>query len=193
MTEVVIIEPCATLSPSAPRATSTGGRAFARGFVDRGDLEGRRILDIGCRFGWFELIALDRGAKAVTGIEPNGDDLTTAMQNLGHDRVDLQVASAVDLPFSAAAFDTVVCWEVLEHLPRGSEPQAFSEIARVLGPRGVLYLSTPFADLRSQVTDPAWWLTGHRHYTPRRLRELVGGAGPRRRVHHRQGTLVADR
>jgi SAM-dependent methyltransferase len=99
------------------------------------------------------------------------------MQNLGHDRVDLQVASAVDLSFSDAAFDTVVCWEVLKHLLRGSEPQAFSEIARVLAPSGVLYLSTQLADLRSQVTDPAWWLTGHRHYMPRRLRELVGGAG----------------
>ncbi len=175
-TEAAIIGSVRNLIAERPTRDLHGGPAFARGFVNRDHLEGRRVLDIGCGFGWFELVALDRGAQAVTGIEPTADDLATAIQHLDG-RVDLQVASALDLPFSDAAFDTVVCWEVLEHLPAGSEPQTVSEIARVLAPGGALYLSTPSADLRSRVTDPAWWLTGHRHYTSQRLRELAEGAG----------------
>jgi SAM-dependent methyltransferase len=41
----------------------------------------------------------------------------------------------------SASFDTVVCTQVLEHLPRPSA--AIAEIARVLRPGGVLILSAP--------------------------------------------------
>lgn len=154
-----------------------GGPAFARTFVDPAHLRGRRVLDIGCGFGWFELVALDEDAAEVAAIEPSTRDLATARAHITDPRVTFHVGSATALPFDEGTFDTVVCWEVLEHLPRGSEAQAFAEIRRVLRPRGVLYLSTPAADLRSRVTDPAWWLIGHRHYTPDRLREFAIGAG----------------
>ena len=36
-----------------------GGPAFARSFVEDEHCSDRAILDIGCGFGWFELIALD--------------------------------------------------------------------------------------------------------------------------------------
>jgi SAM-dependent methyltransferase len=154
-----------------------GGPAFARSFVDVDDCRERSILDIGCGFGWFELIALDRDAHSVAAVEPTADDIATARAHIRDERVDFRIASALDLPFEDAAFDTVVCWEVLEHLPRESEPQAFAEVARVLRPGGVLYLSTPYGDLRSRITDPAWWLIRHRHYSDQRLRELAGSAG----------------
>src|SRR5687768_10846049 len=45
------------------------------------------------------------------------------------------------LPFPDEAFDTVVCSQVLEHVP---EPQAaLAEITRVLAPGGTLLLSAP--------------------------------------------------
>jgi SAM-dependent methyltransferase len=154
-----------------------GGPGFARTFVDPDHIQGCRVLDIGCGFGWFELVALDEEVEEIAAIEPSSRDLATAQAHITDPRVTFQVASATALPFDDCSFDTVVCWEVLEHLPVGTEPQALAEIARVLAPDGVLYLSTPSADLRSRVTDPAWWLTRHRHYTPDRLRELALGAG----------------
>jgi ubiquinone/menaquinone biosynthesis C-methylase UbiE len=154
-----------------------GGSAFARTFVEAADIQGCRVLDIGCGFGWFELVALHADAKEVVAIEPSSRDLATAQAHIPDPRVKFRVASATSLPFDDCSFDTVVCWEVLEHLPLGGEPQAFAEIARVLARNGVLYLSTPSADLRSRATDPAWWLTSHRHYTAERLRELAVGAG----------------
>ena len=47
----------------------------------------------------------------------------------------------------------------------------------MLAPGGVFYLSTPYADLRSRVADPAWWLIRHRHYSQDRLRLLATTAG----------------
>jgi 2-polyprenyl-3-methyl-5-hydroxy-6-metoxy-1,4-benzoquinol methylase len=154
-----------------------GRLAFTREFVAEADCRDRDILDVGSGFGWFELVALDRGARSVTGIEPTEQDLATARRHLADERLTFEVAGALDLPYPAGSFDTVVCWEVLEHLPAGGEPRAFAELARVLRPGGALYLSTPHAAPIANATDPAWWLIAHRHYTRRRVGELAEAAG----------------
>jgi 2-polyprenyl-3-methyl-5-hydroxy-6-metoxy-1,4-benzoquinol methylase len=154
-----------------------GRLAWSRSFVDRADIEDRDVLDIGCGFGWFELFALEGGARSITGVEPTERDLETVRRHLTGGGARFEVASATDLPFDSESFDTVVCWEVLEHLPRHSEPAAFGEVSRVLRPGGVFYLSTPHAAPLPTLTDPAWWLIGHRHYSRRRVAELTQQAG----------------
>jgi SAM-dependent methyltransferase len=154
-----------------------GRLAWSRSFVDPTDCTDRDILDIGCGFGWFELLALDRGARAVTGVEPTEANLATVREHLDDERLKFTVASALELPFEDESFDTVVCWEVLEHIPKHGEPRAFREIGRVLRPGGALYLSTPHAALLPKLTDPAWWLIGHRHYSRERLARFAEDAG----------------
>jgi 2-polyprenyl-3-methyl-5-hydroxy-6-metoxy-1,4-benzoquinol methylase len=157
----------------APTRELHGRLAFARDFVLESDCTGRDILDVGCGFGWFELLALDRGARSVTGVEPHEADLATARRHLDDERLTFQAASAISLPFDDASFDTVVCWEVLEHIPTATEQRAFCEFARVLRPGGVLYLSTPHATPAAKATDPAWWLIRHRHYQRRQVAEFA--------------------
>jgi ubiquinone/menaquinone biosynthesis C-methylase UbiE len=154
-----------------------GRVSFARSFVELDDCADRDVLDIGCGFGWFELVALDRGATSITGLEPSDSDLATARRSIDDERVTFRVGSATELPFADASFDTVVCWEVLEHLPKSSEQRAFDEISRVLRPGGVLYLSTPHAAPVATALDPARWLIGHRHYTRAQLRSYASAAG----------------
>ena len=55
-------------------------------------------------------------------------------------RVDVH-GDGVALPFKDAVFDTVLCNEVLEHVPEPARLMA--EVARVLKPGGVLLLTTP--------------------------------------------------
>jgi 2-polyprenyl-3-methyl-5-hydroxy-6-metoxy-1,4-benzoquinol methylase len=154
-----------------------GRLAFSRDFVDLGSLRGQDILDIGCGYGWFENLSLMHGAASVTGIEPTDADLVTVRKGVRDERASFRVASATALPFDDGSFDAVVMWEVLEHLPKGSEAVAFSEIARVLRPGGRLFLSTPHATLLTQATDPARWLIGHRHYGLDAVRRLTESAG----------------
>jgi 2-polyprenyl-3-methyl-5-hydroxy-6-metoxy-1,4-benzoquinol methylase len=160
-----------------PAQEQHGILLHATHIVGTDDLEGRDVLDIGCGFGWFELFALSRGAGSITGLEISEEDLATARTHIDADNVRFEVGSAIDLPFEDASFDTVVCWEVLEHIPENTEPRAFAEIRRVLRPGGKLYLSTPHASLTARILDPAWWLTGHRHYTTVRLAQLAHDAG----------------
>jgi SAM-dependent methyltransferase len=146
-------------------------------FVAPADIRDRSILDIGCGYGWFELYALDGGAQHITGIDVTDRDLQTARRHIDAPNVTFQVAGATELPFPDDSFDTVVCWEVLEHIPRDSERQAFSEIARVLRPGGTFYMSTPHASWIARITDPAWWLIGHRHYHRHDLAGFARDAG----------------
>jgi SAM-dependent methyltransferase len=161
----------------APSRELHGIQAHAAGLVAADDLAGRTVLDVGCGFGWFELYALDRGVRRVIGIEPEDRELATARRHISDERAEFTAGSATSLPFPDESVDTVVCWEVLEHLPQGSEPAAFAEVRRVLRPGGALYLSTPYASLRARIFDPAWWLVGHRHYRADQLHRFVRDAG----------------
>jgi SAM-dependent methyltransferase len=160
-----------------PEANVHGHARFVRSFVDPADLDGKDVLDIGCGFGWFALVGLEAGARSFVGVEPSEDDLATARTYVSDQRVSFESAGADALPFADCSFDTVAMWEVLEHLPKHSEPLAFREIARVLRPGGALYLSTPHANVAARLTDPAWWVAGHRHYPREAVAAYARGAG----------------
>lgn len=137
--------------------------------IDVKDINGKNVLDIGCGHGWFELYAMSKGIEKITGIEITEKDLSTAKKHIIDNRVSFKVGSAIKLPFEDSSFDTVVCIEVLEHIPRNMELKMFSEINRVLRKNGILYLSTPYSSLISIIFDPAWWLMEHRHYSKKSL------------------------
>ena len=137
--------------------------------VQNEDISGKNILNIGCGFGWCELNFLGRGAKQMTGTEISEEDLKTARENVLDERVSFVVGSAIQLPFTSDSFDTVVSWEVIEHIPKKTENKMFAEVYRVLKPGGIFYLSTPHFSFFSNILDPAWWLVGHRHYSKQGL------------------------
>lgn len=139
--------------------------AYALGFMRDEDIQDKDVLDIGCGFGWFEAVALTRGVRSIVGLEPDERALELPRSSIEDDRARFVAGSGIDLPFDANSFDSVVSWEVIEHLPENSEGRYFREIIRVLRPRGAFYMSTPYAAVVSKVTDPAWWLIDHRHYT----------------------------
>lgn len=142
-------------------------------FVADTDIRDKHILDIGCGFGWCEVSFLKRGARQITGVEISEADLDTIRKNVTDERVTTLVASAIRLPFPDESFDTVVSWEVIEHIPRGTELQMFSEVARVLKKGGAFYLSTPHLSFWATILDPAWWLSGHRHYSAFQLNRFA--------------------
>lgn len=160
-----------------PDAQQHGRTAFSRSFVDPADLDQRQILDVGCGFGGFVWFALASGARSVTGIEPTERDLATVRRTITDPRASFEVGGAPVLPFASGSFDTVFMWEVLEHIPAGTEAATFGDIARVLRRGGRLYLSTPHASPVSRLTDPAWWLVHHRHYSLSQAEQFAVGAG----------------
>jgi SAM-dependent methyltransferase len=119
------------------------GHAFARRVVALAGRPGHRVADIGCGTGellgelaamWpdSELVGVDFAASRLRAAAAAAPPVTLVDADLG-----------APLPFGDAAFDTVFCTEVLEHLkdPVG----ALREIRRVLAAGGRLTLSVPNA------------------------------------------------
>ena len=140
------------------------GRSFARRVIAlAGQPAGRRVADIGCGTG--ELLgelATAWPASDLVGVDFAASRLRTAAAAATRvTLVDADLGAA--LPFAAAAFDTVFCTEVLEHL---KEPvRCLREIRRVLTPGGRLTLSVPnatgFAPFhRLAPLVPGGWLRG---------------------------------
>lgn len=109
-----------------------------------------RILDIGCGSGRHLAAAYALEKTTIVGADANYDDLKKARKRLNfHDLVgahgggrwSLNAADITRLPFADAAFDLVICSEVLEHIP--DHRKAMIEIVRVLKPGCPLVVSVP--------------------------------------------------
>jgi 2-polyprenyl-3-methyl-5-hydroxy-6-metoxy-1,4-benzoquinol methylase len=132
------------------------------------------ILDVGCSSGWFEQALAANPAVRIMGIEV--DPAQVAIACARAPSAEVFQGSVLALPFGDETFDGAVMWEVIEHLPIGSEPAALREIARVLKHEAFLMLSTPHSHPLVNPFDPAWYF-GHRHYTKKRLIQLLSDAG----------------
>jgi SAM-dependent methyltransferase len=132
---------------------------------------GVRLLDIGCSSGWMAPIAMSRGFKEYVGVDRVIVGAERAIPGAS-----FVEGSIFSLPFSDKSFDTACLFDVIEHLPKGTESAALLEAYRVLGTQGKLYFSTPHASPLHAPLDPAWYL-GHRHYSRTRLRRLLQSAG----------------
>lgn len=96
-------------------------------------------------------------------------------RRMGVDR--LAQADIAALPFPAGAFDMVMSLDVIVHFPRGEEPRALRELARVLAPGGLMVLRVSALDaLRSRHSAFA---CERQRFTRRRLVELARASGIR--------------
>jgi 2-polyprenyl-3-methyl-5-hydroxy-6-metoxy-1,4-benzoquinol methylase len=147
-------------------------------------IAGRRILDVGCWTGGLLTLLAPLEPTELMGIDLTGPWIRAARETVPSARF-LEVATLSDLPPSLEHhFDVVTMLETLEHLPRGSEASAISALAALLAPGGRLILSTPAAGIASPL-DPAWILTGHRHYRLATLTRILSSAGLEvQRVHY---------
>ncbi|WP_371054335.1 bifunctional 2-polyprenyl-6-hydroxyphenol methylase/3-demethylubiquinol 3-O-methyltransferase UbiG [Rhodosalinus sp. K401] len=105
------------------------------------DWAGKDVLDLGCAGGFMAEAMAGRGAR-VTGIDPAAEAVEAARRHadargLGI-RYDVGVGEA--LPYDDAAFDAVVCVDVLEHV--ADLDRVLSEVARVLRPGGCFLYDT---------------------------------------------------
>ncbi|OGC69104.1 hypothetical protein A2415_00360 [candidate division WWE3 bacterium RIFOXYC1_FULL_39_7] len=136
-------------------------------------LKNRHVLDIGCWTGQLESLIL-QSTRHIIGIDPGVNAIKAAQKRFPH--LNFKVGIAEKLEFKNNLFDTVLFFDVIEHLPKGTEPQALSEIHRVLKPGGHLIMATPNAHPISILMDPAYFLIAHRHYSMNQLTKMLNKA-----------------
>lgn len=114
---------------------------------EEGDLDGRRVLDIGCGTGLLAAELAARGAK-VWGVDPSEEMLEQARRRLGR-TVGLKRGSAEALPFRDGWFERAVLRCVVHLVDRR---RALPEVARVLGAGGRAVVAT----FRPEHFDSIW-------------------------------------
>ena len=166
--------------------------------------EARRVLDLGCAFGFGTRRVA--GGRFVVGIDVSEAYIRRAARAGGCTRY--LRAGGEQLPFAGAAFDAVLCLDVLEHVR--DERTVLCEAARVLRPGGVLILSVPHRGMLARFDSinrcPDLWDMAeiapgrdageasdevHRHYSVEELRALLEPAFAIERV-HRTGLGAAE-
>lgn len=136
----------------------------------------RRVLDLGCGRGHL-LAAFRQRGWSVEGVELSDGAAQYPREALG---LKVHVGRLQDLGFQDAAFDAVVLWHVLEHVP---EPATLlGEVGRILRPNGLLLVAVPnFGSIEAGWTRGAWFhLDAPRHlvhFTPDTLGRQVAEAG----------------
>ena len=114
------------------------------GYIEQqaGQLEGRKILDIGCGGGILAEALASRGAE-VSGIDLAEMSLKVANLHLHESNLDIdyQMVSAEEFATTHAnSFDLITCLEMLEHVPDPASIVAAA--ASMLKPGGDLFFST---------------------------------------------------
>lgn len=138
------------------------------------DITGKEILNIGSLGWWFEDYIFTHGKyKKMVWLDIPWTyikELQEAHKN--QPNIEFIEGNVLELPFKKNSFDIVCMWEVLEHIPKGTELFALMEINRVLRKDGLLLLSTPHFTFWSNLLDPAWYF-GHRHYKKKEIEYLL--------------------
>ncbi|MFB6344811.1 MAG: class I SAM-dependent methyltransferase [bacterium] len=116
--------------------------------VDRLNLETDDwVLDVGCGEGRHMHAAYWNNFVNVVGVDLDREVLETTREgfkDVGNEHAghwSVQRADALRLPFPDNTFDTVICSEVLEHLP--DYETAIDELQRVMKPEGTAAVSVP--------------------------------------------------
>jgi SAM-dependent methyltransferase len=128
---------------------------------------GKKVLDASCGVGYGLQILSEGGAAAVTGVDVSAEAIGAAKARFGEFAAELVQADLRKLPFEDDSFDVVISFETIEHV---EEPEkALAELDRVLGPEGVLVISSP---------NPDAYVGGNEHHVhefkPGELLEAVG-------------------
>ncbi|SRR5579885_678268 len=97
----------------------------------------KRILEAGCGTGYLSKILHERYDWQMVPLDADADGLSYARRTgMPH----LVQANVCALPFESQSFDGLVSIDVISHLKRGLEQEAFAEFSRVLKPGGLLVI-----------------------------------------------------
>lgn len=135
-----------------------------------------RILDLGCSWGLWTA-ALASKAGMVVGVDLQRASVRKAnkqMQKLAYSNVALVVASATDLPFTEAAFDKVLCVDVIDNIP--DDHRAAVEIERVLQAAGQAVITALLKE-RKHYLRTITFPEHLRNYTPASFEQLLTDGG----------------
>ena len=113
--------------------------------LDKNNLGTLEILDVGGGLGGIALKIFERHIPSrITLLDSDHNAIKESRESLHSFPCHFVESDALQLPFISKTFDTVICSEVLEHLP--DDEKALKEISRVLKDSGIVIITIPFQE-----------------------------------------------
>jgi ubiquinone/menaquinone biosynthesis C-methylase UbiE len=128
-----------------------------------GDLNAKRVLDVGCGKGRFARVFSERYPRAALA----GFDLSEAMLHFVPQGVARCAGSMTDLPFASDSFDCAYATESLEHAV--DIEQAVKEMCRIVKPGGRIVVIDKNAEQWGRLPTPDW----EKWFDRRKLEQLL--------------------
>ena len=116
---------------------------FVEKHLEKGDLDQKKILEIGCgRGGFSNFLSRHRYAPArIFACDYSAAAIAIGQQKYPHLKITWQKEDIMSMYFDDNSFDTVISCETIEHVPHSK--QAILELYRVLKPQGRMFLTCP--------------------------------------------------
>jgi SAM-dependent methyltransferase len=133
---------------------------------------GKRVLDFGCGTG-YGTARLAPECAGIVGVDISEDAIEQATAGHGDHFRRIEPVEQSPLPFADGAFDVVLSFQVIEHVPDATA--YLSEIVRVLTDDGVFVCATPDRETRLFRGQRPWNRYHLREYAPKELEALILG------------------
>lgn len=103
------------------------------------DFKGKRVLDLGCGYGWHCVYAAQNGASSVLGMDISGKMIAVAKKKCAFDNVSYMCMPVEDARFDASSFDIVISSLALHYIE--SFDDTANKISEWLTEKGVFVFS----------------------------------------------------
>lgn len=100
------------------------------------DFKGKRMLDLGCGYGWHSIYAMENGASSVVGIDISQNMLKVAKEKTYFSEVEYICGAIEDMDFKEESFDIVLSSLAFHYIKDYKE--LIEKINKVLKPNGIL-------------------------------------------------------
>lgn len=111
-----------------------------------GNLEGKKILDIGCGSGLYSITFLKMGASYVGAQDIDNEAIglnAKTCSEQGYKNFEMKCGNCEQLQFEDNTFDLAFSGDVFEHITYQQKANFIAEAFRVLKPGGILTIKTP--------------------------------------------------
>lgn len=134
---------------------------------------GSRILEVGCGDGYGTLFLADCERDfEIKAIDINEEIIERINKNSSREECRFSPYDGAHIPYEDSAFDAVISFQVIEHVP--NESAFLKELCRVLAPGGKVFISTPNRSYRLKPGQTPWNRHHIREYLPKELADVLG-------------------